>query len=62
MGFYHKCLNNRQVGLHIMIESPSSLIALQDICYYGIQSLKHLTLQVVVFGSDDFLATIGNMN
>ncbi len=32
------------------------------ICNYGVNKLNHLKLEVVIFGSDDYLASIGNYN
>ena len=36
------------------------LLNLQDICYHGVHNCSSITTQVIVFGSDDYLAAIGN--
>jgi citrate lyase subunit beta-like protein len=45
--------------LYILIESPSALLSLPSLCLHGVTSLKRITLQAVVFGSDDYIANIG---
>lgn len=43
----------------MIIESPTALKTLMDICECGTNALKNLKLEVVTFGSDDYLAAIG---
>jgi hypothetical protein len=49
------------VKLIIIIESPIGLINLKEICQFGTSSAKHLGLVAVIFGSDNFLARLGNI-
>ncbi|XP_003389593.1 PREDICTED: citrate lyase subunit beta-like protein, mitochondrial [Amphimedon queenslandica] len=46
-------------SLHIMMESISSLLSIRDTCSYGLHRLKHLVLESVTFGSEDYLASLG---
>ena len=47
--------------LFILIESPLALLNLQKICHWSRDptSTQSISLAVVVFGSDDYLATLG---
>ena len=45
--------------LFIMTESPLGLLHLPHICHFATHSARHLRLSAVVFGSDDYLASIG---
>lgn len=47
------------IPLNIIIESPMALKMLTDICECGTVGLNNLKLEVVTFGSDDYLACIG---
>ncbi|XP_064383467.1 citramalyl-CoA lyase, mitochondrial-like [Halichondria panicea] len=47
------------VPLIVIIESPVGLLNLREVCQFGTQSARHLRLSALVFGSDDFLATLG---
>ena len=47
------------IKLIILIESPTGLINLKEICHYGTFSAKHLLLTGVTFGAEDFLARLG---
>ena len=57
---FHRGKKMRPLPLFAIIESPSALLRLQEICLCGVQSLGNVRLDVVVFGSDDFLACLGN--
>ena len=50
------------VNLVVLVESPIGLINLKEICQFGTQSAKHLKLTGLTFGSDDFLARLGQYN
>ena len=45
-----------------MTESAIGLLNLSDICQFAVRSTRHVRLCAVVFGSDDFLATLGIKN
>ena len=47
------------IQLLAIIESPIGLIHLKEVCKFGTFSAKHLILSALVFGSDDFLARLG---
>ena len=47
------------IPLFIIVESPTALLNLKDICQFATEKATHLRLGVVVFGSDDFLARLG---
>lgn len=59
VGFHRGDPHCKPLPLHVIVESPSSLKSLHDICQCGVNVLRHLKLETVIFGSDDFLATIG---
>ena len=45
--------------LFLLIEDPMGLLNLRDICHHGVHNCSSVTAQVIVFGSDDYLASIG---
>ena len=45
--------------LFLLIEDPVGLLNLRDICHHGVNNSSSVTVQVIVFGSDDYLASIG---
>ncbi|CAI8022751.1 Citramalyl-CoA lyase, mitochondrial [Geodia barretti] len=47
--------------LFIMAESPLGLLHLHHICHFATHGTRHLRLAAVVFGSDDYLASIGGV-
>ncbi len=49
------------IPLIVIIESPLGLLNLKDVCTFGTQSGRHFKLSALVFGSDDFLATLGDL-
>lgn len=49
----------RPLSLYIITESPQGLLNLPQICYYGNHHTRHVKLSAVVFGSDDYLALMG---
>ena len=61
MGFY-RGPKATPISLFVIIESPSALLLLRDICGCGLCELRHLKLEVVVLGADDFLASLGKYN
>ena len=59
VGFYTPPGTQSIPSLHIMMESISSLLSIRDTCSYGLHRLKHLVLESVTFGSEDYLASLG---
>ena len=59
MGFHAGRLMKRPLPLHIIIESPTALNRLTEICQCGTRDLVNLKLETVTMGSDDYLAAIG---
>ena len=52
---------NQPLPLFLLIEDPMGLLNLRDICHHGVHNCSSITAQVIVFGSDDYLATIGKV-
>lgn len=50
------------MNLIIIIESPSGLVNLKDICSFGTRRSKYSHLIAVTFGAEDFLARLGKLN
>jgi len=59
VGEFRPSAKHQPLPLFVIIESPMGLLNLHDICYHGTQKCKAIRLQVIVFGSDDYLAMIG---
>ena len=49
-----------RLGLITQVESALSLLNLRAVCEHGTSKDSPLGLQALVFGSDDFLVSIGN--
>ena len=49
-----------RLGLITQVESALSLLNLRAVCEYGTSKDSPLRLGALVFGSDDFLVSIGN--
>ena len=50
---------HQPLPLFLLIEDPMGLLNLRDICHHGVHNCRSVTAQVIVFGSDDYLASIG---
>ena len=48
-----------QLGLITQVESAVSLLNLRAICEHGISEDRSFKFEALVFGSDDFLVSIG---
>jgi citrate lyase subunit beta-like protein len=48
-----------KIGLITQTESAISLLNLRDVCVYGTNTDRPFSLQAIIFGSEDFLASIG---
>lgn len=51
-----------QLGLVSQVESAVGLLNLHSICEYGKSQDRKFKFEALVFGSDDFLASIGMFN
>ena len=49
----------KKVGLITQMESPTGLINLNSVCRQGVEKDHPFRWQAIIFGSDDFLASIG---
>ncbi|KXJ27828.1 citramalyl-CoA lyase, mitochondrial [Exaiptasia diaphana] len=50
---------NEKIKLITQTESAVGLLNLRDVCIYGTDPGRPFTLQAIIFGSDDFLVSIG---
>ena len=50
---------HQPLPLFLLIEDPMGLLNLRDICHHGVHNCSSIIAQVIVFGSDDYLAAIG---
>ena len=49
----------RPFPLFLLIEDPLGLLNLRGICHHGVNNSSSVIVQAIVFGSDDYLASIG---
>ncbi|EDO47490.1 predicted protein [Nematostella vectensis] len=49
----------QKIGLITQAESAISLLNLREVCEYGTSEQRNFALQAIIFGSDDFLVSIG---
>ena len=50
-----------KIGLITQVENPIGLINLDDVCKQGMVDDLPFRWQAIIFGSDDFLASIGKL-
>lgn len=50
---------NEKINLITQTESAIGLLNLRDVCIYGTDLERPFNLQAIIFGSDDFLVSIG---
>ena len=51
----------RPLPLFVMIESPNALLQLGEMLKFAVSQLRNVTVEATVFGSDDFIAAIGEL-
>ncbi|KAK3742988.1 hypothetical protein QZH41_015616 [Actinostola sp. cb2023] len=54
-------MKSRAEHIHLITQAESaiSLLNLRDVCMYGTEAARPFSLQAIIFGSDDFLVSIG---
>ena len=59
VGFYRG--EGRPLPLFVMIESPHALLHLGEMLKFAVSQLRNVAVQATVFGSDDFIAAMGEL-
>ena len=59
VGFYRG--KGRPLPLFVMIESPRALLHLDEMLKFAVSQLRNVAVQATVFGSDDFIAAMGEL-